>query len=362
MGIKKTNLKDFQFLNIANPGETVLKELIKEFDFNPLDLEDFTNKTQIAKIESYEKYSLIVLDFPVHTTARHYVSKLEDASDKPQAPLPIKFVKSTISNLLTIPSAALTSTLGPQAYPKKRRIFYSQVYFFIGKDYLVVLHDNELDIVNDIFKICEEDKIGRSDLMGNGPVFLAYRIIDALVDTCFPIVNEISATIEKIDRKLEGKKSRDVLEDISITRRNLVFFRTMVKPIIPIFKQLEDGKHEALNGPMKGYWSNVLDHAIKLSDRLEDNKELIEGISDSNESLINSKNNEIVAFLTIIFTLTVPATVFGTFFGMNILLPGGIETGPFTFWGPYTTFIIIIAASIVPLLLMLFYFRYKRWI
>lgn len=361
MGIKKVKNKDFEFLNIANPGENVLKELKEKYEFNPLDLEDYINKTQIAKIEVYDNYHLMVLDFPVYTTERGYLDTLEKPSS-PQQPLPIKFVRSTISNLLTLPATTLSYTLSPLAYPKKKKIFYSQVYFFIGKDYLVIIHDNELPIINEIFKLCDENSSDREDLMGKGPIFLAYKIIDALVDTCFPIFNELSATIDRIDRQLEGKKSQDALEDISVTRRNLVFFQTMVKPILPIFRQLEEGKYEALDGKMKGYWSNILDHIQNLSDRLEDNRELIEGISESNESLINSKNNEIIAFLTIMFTLTIPATVIGTFFGMNILLPGGIETGPWTFWGPYTTFIVIILASIIPLLIMLVYFRIKRWV
>ena len=247
MGIKKVTNKSFEFLNIANPSESVLKELKEKYEFNPLDLEDYINKTQIAKVEAYDNYHLLVLDFPVLTTERGYLDKHRKPSEPPR-PLPIKFVRSTISNLLTLPATTLSYTLSPLAYPKMKKIFYSQVYFFIGKDYLVLLHDNELPIINEIFKLCQENSSDREDLMGRGPIFLTYRIIDALVDTCFPIVNELSSTIERIDRELEGEKSQDALEDISVTRRNLVFFQTMVKPILPIFRQLEEGKYEALDG------------------------------------------------------------------------------------------------------------------
>ncbi|OGH03142.1 MAG: hypothetical protein A2798_01795 [Candidatus Levybacteria bacterium RIFCSPHIGHO2_01_FULL_37_17] len=363
MDIKRINHKNFQFLSIANPRDEVLKKLIKAYKFNPLDLEDFENKTQISKIEVYEDYSLIVLDFPVLTTAKNYIERLgEDLPSTPYVKRPLKFVKSTISNILTLPTKALSYTLPKQAHPEKKRIFYSQVYLFMGKGYLILLHDNEIPILDEIFKICEKNISSRDDFMGKGPIFFGYRIIDALVDMCFPIVNELSAKIERIDRHLETKKSQDILEDISVTRRNIVYFHTMIRAVLPILKQLEEGKYEVFNGTMKSYWGNVLDHIQTLSERLENNRELIEGISESNESLINSKNNEIIAFLTIIFTLTIPATVFGTFFGMNILLPGGIETGPWDFWGPYTTFILICIISIVPILIMLFYFRIKRWI
>lgn len=361
MGIKKVNNNKFEFVNIANPGENVLKELKEQYDFNPLDLEDFTNKTQVVKIESYKNHDLIVLDFPVFTNTRSYSGKNEESEATPK-PLPIKFVRSTISNLLTLPTTTLSSTFIPPAYPKKKRIFYSQVYFFIGKNYLVVLHDNELDIINDIYKICDEDPVGREDLMGNGPAFLAYRIIDTLIDMCFPMLNEISGIIDRIDRELEIKNSQSILEDVSVTRRNLIYFQTMIKPAVPIFKSLEDGRYVELNGELKKYWGNLYDHSQKLWDRLEDSSTLIEGISDSNESLLVIRNNEAMKVLTLVFTITIPATVLGTFYGMNVVSPGGLEAGSWTFLGPYTTFYIILMVSVASFSIMLLYFKHKRWI
>lgn len=361
MDVKKIKHGEFDFISIGNPKDTALRKLVKAYNFNPLDLEDFENKTQISKVEVYENYSLIVLDFPLFSTTKiHFEGTAQE--QKAAGKLPIKFVKSTVSSFITLPAAALSYTLPDQAFSEKKKIFHSQVYFFIGKDYCLILHDNELQIIDEIFEICSKNSLYRDELMGKGPLFFAYRTIDALVDLCFPIVNELSSNIEKIDRKLEGKKSQDLLEEISVTRRNLVYFQTIIKPFNQIFRNLEEGRYAPLDGDMKGYWSNISDHIQNLSSRLDDNRELIEGISESYESLITSKNNEIIAFLTIIFTLTVPATVLGSFYGMNILLPGGIETGPFTFWGPYTMFFIIIILSILPILIMLIYFKFKRWI
>ena len=112
--------------------------------------------------------------------------------------------------------------------------------------------------------------------MGKGATFLAYKIIDALVDDCFPVINDITATIDGIDKELENKQSQKTLEEISATRRNLVVFHTMIKPILPLFKELEEGKHGELNGPMQQFWGNVLGHLQKIWDRVEDNQELIE--------------------------------------------------------------------------------------
>ncbi|MEM3744114.1 MAG: CorA family divalent cation transporter, partial [Candidatus Methanomethyliaceae archaeon] len=72
--------------------------------------------------------------------------------------------------------------------------------------------------------------------------------------------------------------------------------------------------------------------------------------------------NRALVILTVIFTITIPATLVGTFYGMNIPLPGGIETGPWTFLGPYTTFIILVTIAFLPAMIMLIYFKKLGWI
>jgi magnesium transporter len=78
--------------------------------------------------------------------------------------------------------------------------------------------------------------------------------------------------------------------------------------------------------------------------------------------LSTEKSNKILAVLTIIFTLSIPATIVGSFYGMNVKLPGGIETGDWFAMGPYTTLIVLIIVSIVPALAMIWYFRRLNWI
>lgn len=347
MNIQTVKHKDTSFISVTSPGDLEIKYLKNNFGFDSLHLDDFLHKTQVPKIEIFKHYILLVLDFPFF---------YPNGDQNP--PREFGKEKSPLTNLLTLPTSYLPQFTSSE---KKRRILSSQIYLFIGKDHLVVLHEGVHQTINEIFANCQRTLRNREQFLGEGPVFLAYRIIDAMVDSCFPVVNEIVSIIEKVDRELEKKYSQRILEDISLTRRNIVVFQTMIKPILPLFRQLEEGKHKELNGIMQPFWSNVLDHLQKIWDRLEDSRELIEGISESNESLLNARTNEIISALTIIFTLTVPATVLGTFYGMNILLPGGIEDGSWTFWGPHTTLTVIIIISIASVLFMLLYFRHKKW-
>ncbi|MBI2614060.1 MAG: magnesium transporter CorA family protein [Candidatus Levybacteria bacterium] len=333
MNVQTVNFERLSFVNVEKPTDFEMKYLKNNYYFNSLNLEDYVHKTQIPKIENHKKYDLIVLRFPLFT------------ENVPQ--------NSHQYGVVHLPAFHM--------YFKKRRLLSSYVNFFIAQEYIVVVHDGTLPQIEHIFSLCQKTLHNRTEYMSQGSVFLAYKIIDALVDTCFPVINELTATIDKIDKDLEYKQSQRILEDISTTRRNLVVFHTMIKPILPLFSSLEEGKYENLNGTMQPFWGNVLDHLQKILDRVEDNQELIGGISESSEFLLRSKTNQIMATLTIMFTLTIPATVIGTFYGMNILLPGGIEEGPWNFWGHYTTLIFVVILSVIPLILMLLYFKHKKW-
>ena len=333
MNVQTVSFQGLSFINVTKPTDFEIKYLKNTYYFNPLNLDDYMHRTQIPKIENHKKYNLIVLRFPI-------------------------FREITSENAHQYGTRLPT----PDAVSKKRRLTSSYVNFFISKEYVVVLHDGTLSQIDHIFTLCQKTLHNRTEYMSQGSTFLAYKIIDALVDDCFPVINEITATIDGIDKELEEKQSQKTLEDISTTRRNLVVFHTMIKPILPLLKELEVGKHEELNGAMQSFWGNVLDHLEKIWDRIEDNQELIDGISESNEFLLRSKTNQIMATLTIMFTLTIPATVFGTLYGMNIILPGGInEAKIWYFWGDYTTFIIICILSIIPAILMILYFNHKKW-
>ncbi len=350
MNVQTIKFNETSFISVTDPGELEIKYLKNNFGFSSLDLDDYLNNVQIPKVESLKNHMLLILDFPRFTNSpTHTLQKPPEKNEKAE-----KTEKKAIQKLLDLPQNSLPVPL-PQfpVVEKKRRVITSQVYFYVGKDYLVILHDGKLAPINDIFTLCQSGLTYRSEYMAEGPVFLAYRIIDALVDSCFPIMNDLSAIIDKIDRDIDDNKSSELHETISVTRRNIVVFQTMIKPVIPLFKQLEDGKHKELNGRMQPFWGNVLDHLSRLWDRLEDSRELIEGISRSYESLIASRTNEVILLLTIFSAIILPLNLFASIYGMNIEgLPYAHD--PLSF--PLLTGLMIIISVI-----MLLIFKFRRW-
>lgn len=347
MNIQTVSFNKLSFLNVTSPHELEIKDLKKNFGFNPLDLEDYIHRTQMPSIKTYENHTLIVLDFPFFKQNGNYVDqKSVNGKDKAE--------KHSIANLLNIPHAALSSIpLFHFSSVNVRRILTSHVNIFIGKDYVVVLHEGVLTPISHIFSQCQKTLRNRNNYMGQGSVFLAYKIIDALVDACFPIINELIIMIEKIDQELENKKTQTALEEISLTRRNLVFFQTMIKPVLPLFKHLEEQKYEALNGTMTSYWINIHDHLKKIAHRLEDSRELIEGISESNESFIMTKTNETIKLLTVITVIIMPLQLLGGLYGMNI------DGLPFAHHPlAFEIHILMMLIITIPLIII---FKIKRW-
>jgi len=326
--------ENFSFTNVNSPSKEQIHELHKEFGFSMLNLEDYLYKTQVPTFEVYDKYALIVLDLP--------------SIEIPKEPK-----QSTVEKMLIIPNIISSSLPAFPKAPKKKRIRTGEVDFFIGKDYLVVLHDRRTPQIDEVFELCSKDEDVKKELMEKGPIYLFYRIADVLVDSAFSYVSDINETIETIDKKLAEKASTDLVEDISVTRRNIVVFETMVKPTLTIFSDLEKGKYKEFNGSMTQYWGNILDHLQKIWDRLEDNKELIAGIATSYESLLTVKTNETVRILTIFTAILLPLTLLASIYGMNIHLP--LASDPQAFW-----LILMLMGLIASMMVLIF--RLRDWL
>jgi len=338
MNIPTITYNGLSFINLNKPTEEEMKFLNKSFGFSMLNLEDYLYKTQIPKIETYKDYSLVVMDIPY--ILQPGKTKKEVVTNK------LSFLSNVLSNRISLP-------VFPKA-PRKKRISVGEVDFFIGKDYIVVLHDDKTPQIDELFDICKLSEKNRKDLMEKGAVYLFYRIIDILVDSSISYIEDITNTIDYIDRQLEDNRSASVIEDISMTRRNIVVFETMIKPALPIFADLEKGKYKELNGEMVQYWSNILDHLQKIWERLEDNKELIQGIASSHESILSNRSNELVKFLTVITSISFPFVIVNNLYSMNVKgLPFAEQP-----WIVTVLFLLIAAGG----LLIIAYFKYRDWL
>ena len=171
MNIPTVTHNGISFINLNKPNAEQIKFLNKNFGFSMLNLEDYLYKTQIPKIETYKDYGLLVMDVPF--------IQLGGKQKK----------EKTLSSMIPLP-------IFPKA-ARKKRISVGEVDFFIGKDYVVVLHDESTPQIDELFEMCKITAKHREELMGQGAVYLLYKIIDTLVDSAFSYIEDITTTSTK---------------------------------------------------------------------------------------------------------------------------------------------------------------------
>jgi len=311
-GINKISWGNLTWVNIEKPTRQEMDYLAQNYPFHPLDLDDCLSKVQLPKIDEYENYLFIILHFPVfdHRTR------------------------------ITRPS---------------------QVSIFLGKDFLVTVHNGDLKPFASLPGRCQQDDKVCEQYLGKDSGYLMYRVIDTLVDYCLPMVNKTLANLEEIEDKVFDDKV-SASHDVAILRRDIAAQRRIIGPIKGVVADLERKAQRYTQADLKVYFGDIDDHLARLWSNLDECHETIDIYKDTDFLLSQERTNRILALLTIVFTITIPATILGTFYGMNINLPGGLAPGVWTAWGTYTTFIVVLLISLLPGAFMFWLFRRWRWI
>src|SRR5918911_1143715 len=279
------------WINIEKPTREKMNVIGKKYKFHELNIEDSLSKIQIPKIDRYEDHFFMTLHFPIK----------EENHKENNSP----------------------------------RI--SQLSIFAGADYLLTMHQGDLKPLVEMFQLCNSNQQKRNTIMGKSSGYLLHSIIDVLVDDLFNILKKIIGNIHDIEDDVFDEHLA-IAKEISLLRRIIL----LVTRFVQKFSE-ED---------LTLYYDDVNDHIDTVIEILEESKETIEIYKDTDFMLGTEKTNKILGILTILFTLSIPATVTGTFYGMNVELPGGIDTGSSHFFVPYTTFIVIILVSITSALFM----------
>jgi magnesium transporter len=292
------------WINIEKPTGSDMEYLAKNYLFNLFDLEDCLSRIERPKIDEYENYLFLVLHFPVF--------KME---------------------------ARVTTS--------------SQVSIFIGADFLVTVHTGALKPLAKLFNDCQQNERAREEHMARSSGYLLYRILDRLVDYCFPILNRVIANIEAAEDRLFSEPARDTVQEISVLRRDVMSYRRIIRHQPAILKSLEVREYPFLREDLDVYFGDIGDHIGTISETLEEYKEVVEGLNATSDSLFSHRTNEVMKMLTILGTILLPLLVISGIYGMNVSLP--FEDSSFAF--PFIIlFTLCISGS------MLAYFRYRRWI
>ncbi|MBR1768852.1 MAG: magnesium transporter CorA family protein [Bacteroidales bacterium] len=311
--IDTISFEEVKWYQVFNPAEEDFEWLMETFGFHPLDIEDCKSSNQRPKIDEYDDYYFLILHFP-------YFDKQN------------RFIRL-----------------------KEVKIFWGRDYIVtVGSSHWVVKNTfNEMKRLSQIQpakkKAEQEDDDNKLDITSSSDALL-YNLLDRLMVETYSLILRIGTEVDNINFDIFNKKATIVLDHLSVTRKNLISLNTSFRPQLRVFHKFESGDIKGYEEDMEEYWGNILDQYQKMFDLVEDYGELIEGLSQTFDSLQTNKSNEIMKTLTIISTIMLPLTLVSGIYGMNVDLPG--MTSPFAFAG-------IMGVMLLIGLSFYFYFRKK---
>jgi magnesium transporter len=305
--IQRLEAHGLTWLNIESPTERETAWLAEHYEFHPLDLEDvLSRRRQRAKIDDYAEYTFIVLHFP-------------------------RFDKRT------------------------GRLQAAELNVFIARDLVITLPNEPLKPLSAMWARCSTRDDEREALMGKGPGFLLYEIVDATFDYCFPILDKIGFKLDQLEDAIFDGRSEESVRDISNVKQEIINYRKIIKPQRPTLRLLERNIEQYAPQDLEIYFDDIVDKNERIWDLLENYKEVSEALEATNESVITHRLNDMVKLLTMLSAVILPLTLVTGFYGMNV------DGLPFARHGVASLLVILgIMLSMGGGLLL--WFRHKRWL
>ncbi|MDY6931671.1 MAG: magnesium/cobalt transporter CorA [Halobacteriota archaeon] len=234
---------------------------------------------------------------------------------------------------------------------KEKEIKTEQVSLILGKQFVISFQERKGDVFDPIRDRIRNSK-GRIRKMGGD--YLAYALLDAIVDNYFIILEKIGEEIESLEEELVGSPGPETLHLIHGLKREMIFLRKSVWPLREVISTMERGESSLINESTGIYLKDVYDHTIQVIDTIETFRDVISGMLDTYLSVVSNKMNEVMKVLTIIATIFIPLTFIAGIYGMNFeYMP---ELG--WYWGYFTVWFVMAIVAV----LMVYYFRRKGWL
>lgn len=280
------------------------------FNLHPLVQEDIVSTSQRPKIEPYPDFIFIVLRMITH-------KKEADGSEKLQN---------------------------------------EQVSIVLGKNYILSFQESDEPIFEPIFKRL---KVPNTSLRKLGPDYLAYALIDNIVDHYFNALDIVSESMDNLEELIFLEPKETQLQRIHALRRDLNFFRKSVWPMRDSINSLIRDESPLITDDVKVFLRDVYDHVVQVIENIEINREMVFGLIDIYMSGLSNRMNEVMKILTIIATIFIPLTFVAGLYGMNF----DPEVSPYNMpelkW--YFGYPMAIGLMLIMSLLMVAFFRRKGW-
>lgn len=291
------------WINIDGLHDTeLIEKLGKHFNLHPLVLEDILNTGQRPKIEDFENYIFVVLKML-------YYDEKED------------------------------------------EIRTEQVSLILEHNCVISFQEK----IGDVFEhVRERLRKGKGRMRKMGSDYLAYSLLDAIIDNYFIILEKVGDKIERLEEIVVANPKPESLQTIHNLKREMIFLRKSVWPLREVINNLGKAESSLVHESTNIYLRDVYDHTIQIIDTIETFRDMLSGMHDSYLSSISNRMNEIMKVLTIFASIFIPLTFIAGIYGMNFsYMP---ELG--WRWGYFAILAVMAGVGIS----MLLYFRRKKWL
>ncbi|MDD4990549.1 MAG: magnesium transporter CorA family protein [Candidatus Pacebacteria bacterium] len=293
------------WIDIKGPTQPDLEHLKSNFDLHPLVLKEVLPQIDYPKIENYGDYLFLVIFYPF-------------------------FDKETSS---TIPF---------------------ELDLIIGKNFLITNHYRDIVPLAALFHECNLYPEKMEQYCDEGAGELLYRIINEILNACFPKISHIKQNIDEIEKIIFKKESKKAINKIADIKRDIIGFERILEPQKIVLQNLISESEKFFPKRLLPYFHNLNNTYNQVKSLIETNEKTLSALESTNQSLIDTRTNEIVKALTIFSILLYPFAFFSDIFSMNGQFLNWTAT-PSDFWKVY-------GLMLVGVLAIFLVFKKKKWL
>ena len=282
---------------------TLIERIGIHFNIHPLVLEDITNTEHRPKWEEFEDYTFVTL-------------------------------KMLFFN------------------EKKAKMTTEQVSFVLGKNWVLSFQEGPDDVFD---HVKERIKTNKGRIRRMGPDYLVYRLMDAIIDIYFDVLEKVGVEIERLEDELIKDPDEETMHKINRLKKEMVVLQRSIWPLREVIGGLQRSESELVAKATIPFFNDLFDHTAMVMESIESYQSMVFDMSDMYISSMSNKMNEIMKILTIIATIFIPLSFLASVYGINSQNMPELQHPlfyPYLWW----FFVVLMIA------MMLVYFRRKRWI
>lgn len=306
---KDSVYKDVKWIDLENPTSTEARKLIEEFSITPEVANELLSPTVRPRVDINDKFLYLILHFPISYS----------------------------------PNASDTETKKTQ-----------EIDFVIGKNFIITTHYDGIDALHDFSKVFEVQSILDKSDLGNHGGFVFFYMIQHFYKQMLNRIEKIRDLTNDIEQKIFHGEERQMVIEISKLNRVILTFKESLATHKEVLESFQIIGQKFFGEDFKYHLHTIVSEYYKVSSHLENVKEYLGELRQTNDSLLTTKQNEITKNLTVMAFVVLPLSLVATVFGMNA------ENLPIV--GQENDFIKIIFIMITLTLAMFIFFRSKKWL